>query len=176
MMDTRHAGRTALPCALVFAVSFWLAALPGAVADALNPHILGVHLTHPSVSAETANSSGIPLGYMIASTEDARNENYLVKAQPVLTDMDFAHVAAGFDDRTNEPVINFRLTPQATKTFAEATKANIGRELVIIIDGTVVSAPVISSQITRGAGVIWGGFTLDRVKDIVARMRAARSG
>ena len=51
-------------------------------------------------------------------------------------------------------VIDFRLTPEGTRRFADATREAIGKQIAIIVDGQVVSAPVVQAPIRNGYGVI----------------------
>ena len=62
-----------------------------------------------------------------------------------------------------QPVItvDFELSPTAATQFAKLTRENIGRRLAIIVDGKVISAPVIRSEIPGGRGKITGDFTLE---------------
>lgn len=65
----------------------------------------------------------------------------------------------------NEPMIQFSLTPQAGEAFGRATGENIGSSLAIVLDGKVVSAPVIQSRITD-EGIIQGAFTEEEVREL----------
>ncbi|MDR2505817.1 MAG: protein translocase subunit SecD [Oscillospiraceae bacterium] len=58
----------------------------------------------------------------------------------------------------NVPVVAFELTDEGSKKFAEATLANIGKTISIVLDGTVISAPTVNSAITGGSGIIEGSF------------------
>ena len=64
-----------------------------------------------------------------------------------------------FIGRPIDIVIDFTLTPKGKKQFAKVTRENIGRRLAIIIDGKVISAPNIRSEILTGHGQISGNFT-----------------
>ena len=65
----------------------------------------------------------------------------------------------------NEPVVNFTVSASGSELFGRATGDNIGRGLAIILDGKVVSAPVINARITD-SGIIEGGFTQREVEDL----------
>jgi preprotein translocase subunit SecD len=62
-------------------------------------------------------------------------------------------------DGQGQPEIYFVLTPDAAAAFASVTRSNVGSRLAIIVDGKLVSAPVIRSPIEGGEGVIAGAFT-----------------
>lgn len=59
------------------------------------------------------------------------------------------------------PEIDVTFTPKGSKQFTEVTRHSINKRLAIIIDGQLVSAPVIKSEITGGKAMISGNFTRD---------------
>lgn len=69
--------------------------------------------------------------------------------------------------------VNFSLTPDGTKQFAEITGQNIGKRLAIVIDGRLITAPIIQSSITGGEGQITGTFTEQEAKDLAAKINQA---
>jgi preprotein translocase subunit SecD len=71
----------------------------------------------------------------------------------------------------NEPVVQFDLTRDGGRRFAEVTGANVGRPLAIILDGRVVSAPRINERITD-SGIITGRFTRQEVDDLATVLRS----
>jgi preprotein translocase subunit SecD len=70
-----------------------------------------------------------------------------------------------------QPVVEFTLKPQGAEAFAELTGKNVGSGLAIVLDGRVVSAPVINSQI-RDRGQIEGGFTEQSAQDLATVLRS----
>jgi RNA polymerase sigma factor (sigma-70 family) len=68
------------------------------------------------------------------------------------------------------PVVVFTLTPKGKKAFAKLTRENIDRRLAILIDGKVISAPVIRTEIPGGTGQITGYFTEREATDLAARI------
>ena len=71
----------------------------------------------------------------------------------------------------DQPILEFRLRPEAAAVFGEMTGANIVKALAIVLNGKVVSAPVIQSRITD-AGIIEGNFTLLEVQDLAILLRS----
>lgn len=69
--------------------------------------------------------------------------------------------------------IDFVLTPKGREQFAKVTRENIGRRLAIVIDGKVITAPVIRAEISGGRGVISGSFTEAEAKALAARISKA---
>ena len=74
--------------------------------------------------------------------------------------------------QTNLPVVNFTLDQQGGRQFAEMTRDNIGRALAVVLDGKVVTAPVIRSPITGGSGEISGQFTAVEAGELAMLLRA----
>ncbi len=71
----------------------------------------------------------------------------------------------------NEPTVSFILTREGGRKFAETTAASIGRNLAIVLDETVISAPTIESRIAD-QGIIRGDFTFQEVQDLVTVLRS----
>ncbi|MDP9352324.1 MAG: protein translocase subunit SecD, partial [Chloroflexota bacterium] len=74
----------------------------------------------------------------------------------VMTGAEIDQASAGIDPQTQQPVVQFKLTSEGARLFGDFTQANIGKQLAIVLDKRVVSAPTIQSAITGGEGVITG--------------------
>ena len=68
--------------------------------------------------------------------------------------------------------IDFSLTNDGADNFAQVTTELVGRQLAIVVDQTVISAPTVDSPITNGNGVITGSFTENRAKDLATQLNA----
>ncbi|MCC4243024.1 protein translocase subunit SecD [Stappia indica] len=79
---------------------------------------------------------------------------------------------AGFDQRTNEPIVSFRFDTSGARQFARITSQNVGKPFAIVLDGKVLSAPVIREPITGGTGQISGSFTVEDTVVLSALLRA----
>jgi preprotein translocase subunit SecD len=73
---------------------------------------------------------------------------------------------------TGQYVVAFTLKPEATKLFGDYTTANVGKYLAIVLDKKVISAPVIRSPITDGAGEIQGNFTSESANTLAIQLRS----
>jgi len=78
----------------------------------------------------------------------------------------------GFDQRNGEPIVSFRFNSIGARKFAEATQQNVGKPFAIILDGKVISAPVIREPILGGTGQISGNFTVEQANDLAILLRA----
>jgi beta-lactamase regulating signal transducer with metallopeptidase domain len=83
-----------------------------------------------------------------------------------------AHANTGHDGK---PVIEFRLTTTGRDQFAEMTRDNIGRRLAVVVNGTVITAPVVKGPILGGRGEITGDFTKEKASALVAEMMGANN-
>ena len=63
-----------------------------------------------------------------------------------------------------EPQINFEMTPEGAIEFARITRENVGKQLAIVLDGKVQTAPVIRTEIPGGTGSISGNYTVEEAK------------
>ncbi len=73
--------------------------------------------------------------------------------------------------RIGEPVIGFSLTPEGAPKFGALTSNNVNRQLAIVLDSKVVSAPTINSRIDS-EGVIEGSFTQQQAADLALVLRS----
>ena len=77
-------------------------------------------------------------------------QKYLIEKRVLVSGGDLVDAQPGFDQRTNEPVVNFRFNSSGARKFAEATQANVGKPFAIVLDNKVISAPVIREPILGG--------------------------
>jgi preprotein translocase subunit SecD len=66
--------------------------------------------------------------------------------------------------------VAFKLDPTATEKFREWTKANTGAYVAVVLDGVVVSAAVLRSEISSGEGWIEGDFTKQEAENLSAKL------
>jgi preprotein translocase subunit SecD len=104
-------------------------------------------------------------------TEPGKPVFYLVKTEAAITGRDLKNARAGVDPQTNLPDVQFSLKPDAAEKFGRLTGDNVGRQLAIILDRTVESAPNINSRITD-EGVIQGNFTPAEADELAKVLRA----
>ena len=76
------------------------------------------------------------------------------------------------DNQTNETVVTFDFDRVGAKRFGRATTKCIGKRLAIVLDGKVISAPVIQEAIVAGSGQISGGFTFQSATDLALLLRS----
>ncbi len=74
--------------------------------------------------------------------------------------------ASAFDPDTGRPMVTFGFDRAGGMTFAEITAANIGERFAIVLDGEVLTAPVIQTAIPGGNGQITGDFTIEEAQTL----------
>ena len=75
-------------------------------------------------------------------------------------------------DQNNQPVVSLRFDTSGSRKFGELTSKNVGKRFAIVLDGEVISAPVIREAITGGSGQISGNFTFESASDLSVLLRA----
>ena len=76
------------------------------------------------------------------------------------------------DTQNNQTVVSFSLDRVGAKRFGKATSTGIGKQLAIVLDGKIISAPVIRDTIASGSGQISGGFTFQSATDLALLLRS----
>lgn len=74
-------------------------------------------------------------------------------------------------DQLGNPNIAFTLKPDYAQVFGDYTASHIGQYLTIVLDGKVISSPVINGAIPDGQGVIQGSFTSDEANSLAVQLR-----
>ncbi len=95
-----------------------------------------------------------------------------VERQVMVQGEDLTDAQPGFDQRTSEPVVNFRFNIRGGQKFGEVTSANVGKPFAIVLDNKVISAPRILGPITGGSGQISGRFTVEQANNLAILLRA----
>ncbi len=115
-----------------------------------------------------------PPGYEILKLQEPspdgtqRIESLLVKKKPELTGKYIKNAMAS-RDQVGKPEIEFTLTSEGGELFSQITHENKGRRLAIVLDGALISAPTIQSEIGE-RGVITGQFTDKEAQDLASAL------
>ena len=133
--------------------------------------VQGVGLTKEEA---IGNRLQLPPGMEILLGEPDEGGNslyYLLDRIPVITGRDLKNASSGVDPQTAQPDIGFTLKPEAARKFQNETRANLGRQLAIVLDGFVISAPTIQGVI-YDRGQITGNFTAESAYDLALKLRS----
>jgi len=93
------------------------------------------------------------------NTKEADYIPYLLDRDPIVTGEDLQDAYYSFNQETNEPIVNFQLTPGGATKFETGTGANVNKFMAIVLDNNVHSAPRIKQRIGGGRAMIEIGGT-----------------
>ena len=91
-------------------------------------------------------------------------EEAIVSKRIILSGDNLLDAQPRMNNETNETVVSFTLDRIGAKRFGKATSTGLGKQLAIVLDGKIISAPVIRDTIASGSGQISGGFTFQSVQ------------
>ena len=130
------------------------------------------HMTFQLVD-ETANvNAPPPPGDDVLQMQDNPNQKIVVRKRVDVDGGDLTDARAGTNQQTGEWVVNFTFNSIGARRFGDVTRANVNHRFAIVLDGKVISAPVIREPITGGRGQISGNFTASSANDLAVLLRA----
>ena len=146
-----------------------LVELPGLDDPARIKNLLGktANLTFRFVTQNQNDSFGVEKLYFEGEEKDA-----LVSKRIILSGDNLLDAQPKVDNQTNETIVSFTLDRVGAKRFGKATSTGIGKQLAIVLDGKIVSAPVIRDAIVSGNGQISGNFTFQSATDLALLLRS----
>ena len=74
----------------------------------------------------------------------------------------------------SEQMVNMVMNAEGSKAWARLTKENIGRQIAIVLDEMVYSAPNVNDEITGGRSQITGHFTPEEAKDLANVLKSGK--
>ncbi len=105
-----------------------------------------------------------------APGQPATTAVYAVRRIPAVTGRDLRTARPTLDEN-NRPAVSFSLNSEGARKFGAFTQANIGRQLAIVLDGRIASAPTIQGRIDD-EGRITGNFTNQEAQDLSLTLRS----
>ena len=93
-------------------------------------------------------------------------EELIVSKRIIVSGDNLIDAKPQMDNVNNETVVSFTLDRLGARKFGRATKNGIGKQLAIVLDNQIISAPVIRDVIAGGSGQISGGFTFQSATDL----------
>ncbi len=120
--------------------------------------------------AEAITRGRVPPGSVLLPGDGKNSQSYVVEKRVMVSGEMLDGATASFD-QNNRPSVSFTLNATGAKKFGRVTGSNIGRPFAIVLDGKVVSAPTIQSQIF-GSGQITGQFSVAETNELALILRA----
>ncbi|MDG2231207.1 MAG: protein translocase subunit SecD [Paracoccaceae bacterium] len=148
--------------------------VPGIGSAAELKELIGTtaQLTFQPVIGPASDADTDPgFGNELLPSLDEPGRFYILDAAPVVTGEDLVDAQPSFD-QNGRPAVNFRFNPSGARRFGDYTAENIGEPFAIVLDGEVISAPVIQSHIPGGSGIITGSFSVEESSNLAILLRA----
>ena len=95
---------------------------------------------------------------------------YVVRRVPAVTGRDLRNSRPTLDENSR-PAVGFSLNNEGANKFGTFTQTNINRQLAVVLDNRVYSAPTINSRIDA-EGIIQGSFTQQEAADLSLVLRS----
>ncbi len=105
-------------------------------------------------------------------TDSSGAQRYTLERHVALEGEHIRDAQLAFSQDTQAPVVNFQLDGVGARLFGDMTQNNVGRALAIVLDDTVLTAPVIRGVIAGGSGEISGHFTVQEARELALLLRA----
>ena len=121
-------------------------------------------------AAEAQDRGRTPPGTVLLPSDSGDGRSFIVEKRVMVSGELLDGATASFD-QNNRPAVSFTLNATGAKRFGKVTGENIGRPFAIVLDGKVVSAPTIQSQIF-GNGQITGDFDVAETNELALILRA----
>src|SRR6201991_2590982 len=111
-----------------------------------------------TVPPDQATQGRIPADSELLMSAQTPKVPYVIKKQVLVSGGDLTDAQPGFDQRTNEPIVSFKFNTTGSRKVAQATSENVAHPFATVLDGKVISAPVIREPIPGGFGPNSGSF------------------
>ncbi|MDE7168954.1 MAG: protein translocase subunit SecD [Mucispirillum sp.] len=142
--------------------------------------VLTFHLVDESVTADDLDNDRIPyddikLYYKVIDRNTGRETGsypMALKRDPVLTGSYLSDAEVMVSSQDNRPYVAIRFDPTGAKIFEEITRNNLQKNLAIVLDGTIYSAPTIQSVISGGDASINGNFSFKEANNLAIVLKA----
>ena len=108
----------------------------------------------------------------VALTGRIYRQLYVLDEDAFINGQMLENAVSARDPQFNTPQVQFELSRRGGRRFAEVTGQNVGEFLAIVLDGEVVSAPVIRDRIGARGQIELGGSTLQEASDLALVLRA----
>ncbi|MCC5990931.1 MAG: protein translocase subunit SecD [Rhodobacteraceae bacterium] len=126
---------------------------------------------HPVIRSTSDGDETVGPREVIYPSIDDPGIYYVLERTPVVSGEQLVDASPGMD-QNNRPAVNFRFNAAGGRAFGLYTAENIGNPFAIVLDGEVISAPVIQSHIPGGSGIITGRFTVEETSQLAVLLRS----
>ncbi len=89
-----------------------------------------------------------------------------------LTGRFLQRAATAIDPTTTQIQIQITFNSEGAKIFEDLTEKNVGKPMAIVLDGQIISAPIVREKITGGQAIISGEFSVTEARDLTSLLNA----
>ena len=100
------------------------------------------------------------------------SEEAIVSKRIIISGENLLDAKPKMDNQSNQTVVQFTLDRVGAKRFGKATLSGVGKRLAIVLDGKIISAPIVRDAIVGGSGIITGDFTFQSATDLALLLRS----
>ncbi|HEY7768550.1 protein translocase subunit SecD [Longimicrobium sp.] len=133
---------------------------------------VGAWLRHPAVAASLPRGTEVLWGVPEAEENKQFRSLWFVQNRAIMTGEYLQSAVAATDPQFNRPVVNFELNRRGGRVFGRETGRNLQRQMAIVLDNQVFTAPVIQGQIERNGQITLGSATLEDASELALVLRA----
>ena len=135
-------------------------------------------MASPEVKSLLPRDLKLLWGVKAIDTKEQYYELYAIKVtqkngQPAMTGDVVTKSDAEFDERNN-PCVGMSMNTEGARRWAQLTKQNVNRNIAIVLDGCVYSAPNVENEITGGNSRISGAFTVEETQDLANVLKSGK--
>ncbi len=141
--------------------------------------LLEFKLVSEETSSEQFRDGKLPAGvkmYPMHSTDAASGQRsdrqIALRDRTLMTGETITNAHVSIDKQYNKPYVSLEFDAQGARQFERISGENVKKQLAIVLDGTVYSAPVIQERISGGKASITGTFTMEEARDLAIVLRA----
>lgn len=138
---------------------------------------LSFHLLDQNTPIAEARAGRAPPGTELVPSDkdfeaDGRPRQFLVQRRVAVAGERLTDAQPSTNSQSGEWVVTFKFDGQGARQFGDITRQNVGRPFAVVLDGKVITAPVIREPILGGTGQISGQFTAQSASDLAVLLRA----
>lgn len=131
---------------------------------------LSFHLVDVNIGPAEQATGQIPINVRMLPMLNDPNRVLAVRTDEIVGGDNLVDAQTNFQDANS--VVAFRFDSAGGKRFGEATRQNVGRPIAIVLDGKIISAPVVREPILGGRGTISGDFSVQEATDLALLLRS----
>ena len=125
----------------------------------------------PMWSVKPSQYVGVDNVYELIAIKASSRDGRAPLDGSVVTD---ARVSYNNQRGTGAPTVSMSMNAEGANIWARLTKDNIGRQIAIVLDGTVYSNPVVNTEITGGNSEISGNFDVEEATDLTNVLKSGK--